>query len=184
MTLRDYCVGAGHTDHITPEMASKGYYTFGLCGESSEMLETILAPEKNDDFPYECGDVLWYCARLLHSIGGMNALEDKELNNYFCLRLDESSKIVNGDIMKSCCNASIFAGSIADRQKKILRDRNGVYTEKDVSEIISKVYAIIANLANAAVLRGLDLEKIACMNLGKLASREARGVISGSGDHR
>ena len=43
---------------------------------------------------------------------------------------------------------------------------------------------ILCELAGLCSVMGWDLEKIAQMNLDKLASRKQRGVIDGNGDNR
>lgn len=181
MKIREYCVGAGHTDHITEEMAKRGYYVLGLNGESAELLHAVCAESKAEEIPYEAGDVAWYCARLLFNLGGYDVVPEDELNSLCAVSDDVVSRVKPIDV---ACDISIFAGNIADRQKKILRDKNGLYSQDDVTYIIDLVYKIFDALALLSRVIGKDLDTIACMNLGKLASRESRGMIGGNGDHR
>jgi NTP pyrophosphatase (non-canonical NTP hydrolase) len=71
------------------------------------------------------------------------------------------------------------AGEVAEKIKKYMRD--GVLNDKEVAKELGDVLWYIANLAEDL---GYDLAEIADMNLEKLADRQSRGVIKGSGDNR
>ena len=76
------------------------------------------------------------------------------------------------------------AGEVADKVKKVLRDRDGVFdnaTRESICLELGDVLWYVAQLANEL---GYDLEEVASANLAKLASRAARDRIAGSGDHR
>jgi NTP pyrophosphatase (non-canonical NTP hydrolase) len=76
------------------------------------------------------------------------------------------------------------AGEVADKLKKVIRDNNGVLTDtvrEAVAKEIGDVLWYVAVLANEM---NYSLDRIAQNNLDKLASRQQRGVISGSGDNR
>lgn len=77
------------------------------------------------------------------------------------------------------------AGEVADKVKKIIRDHNGDFSDKDTRDRIAyelgDVLWYAANLANAI---GYTLSDIAEINLQKINSRAQRGTLHGSGDNR
>lgn len=76
------------------------------------------------------------------------------------------------------------AGEIADKVGKVLRDDGG-YLRPEVREALAlelgDVLWYISALANEL---GSSLESIASENLAKLARRQAKGTLGGSGDDR
>jgi NTP pyrophosphatase (non-canonical NTP hydrolase) len=74
------------------------------------------------------------------------------------------------------------AGEVADKVKKIVRDRNtSDQMKRDIAAEIGDCLWYCAVLANDL---GFDLAQIADSNLSKLADRQQRGVLHGSGDKR
>jgi len=76
------------------------------------------------------------------------------------------------------------AGEVANKVKKVLRDNGGVFTDEVKKELAKELGDAIWYCAALARDLGHTLEEICEMNLEKLASRQARGVIGGSGDNR
>lgn len=76
------------------------------------------------------------------------------------------------------------SGEIAEKFKKIIRDKNGELTEEAKTEIIKELGDVLWYITTIAHLLGSDLETVAKRNNEKLLSRKARGKISGSGDNR
>jgi len=76
------------------------------------------------------------------------------------------------------------AGEIAEKVKKIIRDKDGKVSEKDKEEMAKEVGDVLWYLAVFAHHLGVPFEKIARQNLDKLQSRKARGVLGGTGDNR
>jgi NTP pyrophosphatase (non-canonical NTP hydrolase) len=76
------------------------------------------------------------------------------------------------------------AGEIAEKVKKIIRDKDGKVSETDKAELAKEVGDVFWYLAVFAHHLGVPLEQIAQQNLDKLQSRKARGVLGGSGDNR
>ncbi len=76
------------------------------------------------------------------------------------------------------------AGEIAEKVKKIIRDKGGQVSEQDKLDMAKEVGDVLWYLAVFAHHLGLPLETIAQQNLDKLQSRKARGVLQGSGDNR
>lgn len=76
------------------------------------------------------------------------------------------------------------AGEVADKIKKVMRDRGGVFDPEVRDDLRLELGDVLWYLAQLATELELDLEEIAAANLAKLASRAARNVIGGSGDRR
>lgn len=72
------------------------------------------------------------------------------------------------------------AGEVAEKIKKQIRDGSRVSNQEIVKELGDVVFYATA-LANYL---GYDLQEVLDSNIEKLDSREARGVIKGSGDNR
>ena len=76
------------------------------------------------------------------------------------------------------------AGEVADKVKKVLRDREGVFDAAVIEDLRLELGDVLWYVAQLATELELDLDEIAEANLAKLASRAARNVIAGSGDRR
>ncbi|CAK6694036.1 nucleoside triphosphate pyrophosphohydrolase family protein [Synechococcus sp. CCY9201] len=76
------------------------------------------------------------------------------------------------------------AGEVADKVKKVLRDRGGVFDAAVREGLKAELGDVLWYVAQLATELDFDLEEVATANLAKLASRAARDVIGGSGDDR
>lgn len=76
------------------------------------------------------------------------------------------------------------AGEIANKFKKVLRDNDGQLTTEKMREMRDELGDVLWYVANLSGELGATLSEIAEINLEKLNSRKARGVLSGSGDNR
>lgn len=76
------------------------------------------------------------------------------------------------------------AGEVADKVKKVLRDRQGSFDAAVIDDLRLELGDVLWYVAQLATELDLDLAEIAEANLDKLASRAARNVIAGSGDRR
>ena len=76
------------------------------------------------------------------------------------------------------------SGEVADKVKKVLRDRDGVFDAETLRGLALELGDVLWYVAQLATELGLSLEEIAASNLAKLASRAERNVIGGSGDQR
>lgn len=76
------------------------------------------------------------------------------------------------------------AGETAEKVKKAIRDDGGTLTEERREAIAAELGDVLWYAAQLATEAGLDLEEIAEANLDKLASRQRRAVLHGSGDDR
>ena len=76
------------------------------------------------------------------------------------------------------------AGEVADKVKKILRDKKGVFDEDSKDEIKFELGDVLWYISQLSSELGYELEEVASANLEKLRDRKVRGKISGSGDNR
>lgn len=72
------------------------------------------------------------------------------------------------------------AGEVAEKIKKIVRDKNKMDKEALKKEL-GDVLFYVAALSN---IIGDGLQEVADMNVAKLTDRKDRGVVRGSGDDR
>lgn len=75
-------------------------------------------------------------------------------------------------------------GEVCEKVKKVLRDRGGQFDADALAAIQKELGDVLWYVARLASELGLDLDTIAAGNLAKLASRQERGVLGGSGDER
>jgi NTP pyrophosphatase (non-canonical NTP hydrolase) len=73
---------------------------------------------------------------------------------------------------------------VAEHAKKAIRDDGGTVTDARRAALAAELGDVLWYAAQLASELGLELEDIARGNLEKLFSRQARGVLSGSGDNR
>ena len=76
------------------------------------------------------------------------------------------------------------AGEVAEKLKKIIRDKNSVVSDDDKKELATELGDVLWYLAVFANDLGVSMDEIAQTNLDKLKSRKERGVLGGSGDNR
>ena len=76
------------------------------------------------------------------------------------------------------------AGEVAEKLKKIIRDKNGEISEADKQELAKELGDVLWYLAVFAYDLGVSFDEIAATNLRKLADRQNRNMLRGSGDNR
>lgn len=76
------------------------------------------------------------------------------------------------------------AGEVLGKIKKVLRDKEGNFSDENNKEIASEIGDTLWYLAALSRDLGLHLEDIAQSNIKKLEDRQRRNVIQGSGDNR
>lgn len=76
------------------------------------------------------------------------------------------------------------AGEVAEKFKKLYRDRRGVMDEAFKVEIKKELGDILWYVSDVGTNLGIDLQQIADYNIEKLESRKQRGKLTGSGDNR
>jgi len=76
------------------------------------------------------------------------------------------------------------SGEVAEKFKKWVRDLDSDETRIDRAGIAMELGDVLWYVAVLADYLDLSLEDIAAANLAKLAGRQGRGVLGGSGDNR
>jgi NTP pyrophosphatase (non-canonical NTP hydrolase) len=76
------------------------------------------------------------------------------------------------------------AGEVAEHAKKAIRDDAGKVSDERKAAMSKELGDVLWYVAQIASELDLSLDEIAKQNLEKLFSRQARGVLSGSGDDR
>ena len=76
------------------------------------------------------------------------------------------------------------AGEVAEKIKKILRDKNGSLDQKSKLAIKKELGDVLWYLSNLCNELNFSLNDVANTNLEKLNLRLSKGKISGSGDDR
>ncbi|MCA9343017.1 nucleoside triphosphate pyrophosphohydrolase family protein [Candidatus Saccharibacteria bacterium] len=75
-------------------------------------------------------------------------------------------------------------GEIAEKVKKLVRDQNSDISKLDKKDIEKELGDVLWYVATLADFLDIKLEDIGARNIDKLASRQKRGKLAGSGDNR
>ena len=76
------------------------------------------------------------------------------------------------------------AGEIAEKVKKLVRDKNSDLTQLDRNAMAAEIGDVLWYAAVLANFLDLSLGDVAQRNIDKLADRQRRAVLGGSGDTR
>ena len=76
------------------------------------------------------------------------------------------------------------AGEVAEKVKKVIRDKNGIFDEESKKGIKKELGDVLWYLSNLCNEFEFNLDEVALLNLEKLKLRAEKGKISGSGDER
>ena len=75
-------------------------------------------------------------------------------------------------------------GEVADKIKKVLRDKKGNFSENDRVEILKEIGDTLWYMAALCQDLGYSLGTAANINLAKVTKRRAENTIHGEGDNR
>jgi NTP pyrophosphatase (non-canonical NTP hydrolase) len=75
-------------------------------------------------------------------------------------------------------------GEIAEKVKKLVRDKNSDLAQLDRDDMAAELGDVLWYAAGLASFLDLSLNDVAQRNLDKLADRQRRAVLGGSGDNR
>ena len=75
-------------------------------------------------------------------------------------------------------------GEVAEKIKKVLRDKGGVLDEPTRRQIEKELGDVLWYVAALCDEIGLNMQTVAETNIAKLSDRQARAVLHGSGDER
>jgi NTP pyrophosphatase (non-canonical NTP hydrolase) len=76
------------------------------------------------------------------------------------------------------------AGEIAEKVKKLVRDKNSDVAQLDRDDMAAELGDVLWYTAVLANFLNFSLDDVAQRNVDKLADRQRRSVIGGSGDKR
>lgn len=107
-----------------------------------------------------------------------------EINDYQKSALATAIYPNDGTVSYLALAISGEAGELADKVKKVLRDKDGVFTEADKKALALELGDVMWYVANLSEVIGYQLSDIAQMNIEKIAGRVKRGTLHGAGDNR
>jgi NTP pyrophosphatase (non-canonical NTP hydrolase) len=76
------------------------------------------------------------------------------------------------------------AGEIAEKAKKIVRDQGSDFSKWDREDIVKELGDVMWHVAMLADYFDIPLDEVGEKNIAKLADRQKRNMIAGSGDDR
>lgn len=76
------------------------------------------------------------------------------------------------------------AGEVAEKIKKVIRDNDNNFDDEKSQQIIKELGDVLWYMANLAEDLGFTLDQVAQTNIDKLADRQKRNKLHGSGDER
>lgn len=76
------------------------------------------------------------------------------------------------------------AGEIAEKAKKIVRDQGSDFSTWDREDIVKELGDVMWHVAVLADYFNISLNEVGGKNIAKLADRQKRNMIRGSGDDR
>src|SRR4030095_13732107 len=170
---------------IYPLEREVDYTVFGLLSEVAELGEAYSEGKVSDwGFPSlvidklfsEAGDFYWYTAAVADALN--TSLESIVVSvNDDLLNFTRSRGLTILEIVRA-------AGDIAGVVKKAIRDNDGYLSEAGREKIKTQLGILFLQLEHLATLFGGNGVAIRAKNLNKLADRQARGVLQGSGNTR
>jgi NTP pyrophosphatase (non-canonical NTP hydrolase) len=76
------------------------------------------------------------------------------------------------------------AGEVQEKVKKVLRDKNGVFSPEDIAALGKEIGDVLWYAARLSDVLGLHFDDVAQGNLDKLGARRLANLLHGSGDDR
>jgi NTP pyrophosphatase (non-canonical NTP hydrolase) len=76
------------------------------------------------------------------------------------------------------------AGEVAEKVKKVWRDKDSVVSQEDALEIVKELGDCLFYITRMANELGYSIEDVAEINVNKFLTRKREGTLQGSGDNR
>jgi NTP pyrophosphatase (non-canonical NTP hydrolase) len=118
----------------------------------------------------------------------MNLMDEANIQAGLNAYQREATKVVfphvRDNLMYFALELAEEAGEAAGKIKKMIRDDGGVMTKERKHSLQLEMGDVLWPLSQMARILDTNFGTIALMNLDKLADREKRGVLQGSGDYR
>ena len=184
LTFKEYSEFARLSD-MYPRVTGVGgqilpvYPALALMGESGELAEKIAGHRLQQvEYLNEIGDMLWYIDAAARDLGLELDRVSSSLTFGSFARMVNSADDDHEDIVTLRCVS--MCSKFSEYIKKAWRDQHIAPVEN------CRLYLqdALASLHQVSTCVYSDLESAARANMAKLASRRARGVVSGSGDNR
>jgi NTP pyrophosphatase (non-canonical NTP hydrolase) len=107
------------------------------------------------------------------------------MNDYQTLALKTASpKTKHNELFHLLLGLVGEAGEISEKMKKVVRDHNSDESQIDKADLEKELGDVLWYVAVLADYFDITLDNVAAKNIEKLASRQARGTLAGSGDNR
>lgn len=155
-----------------------GYASYGLVAEVGELFGVIAkntrdnwsAEELSSNIVKESGDVMWFIALIAELTGVTPQLEEPEIED----DTEFSTELTLDSMMRHATTVFYRLAASWEPFHESLLDA--------VEESLNELYRLVSHTVR--YYTGHDAEHAMVKNIEKLASRQKRGVISGSGDNR
>ena len=174
LSLNDYQNEAMRTA-IYPEDRGLEYTALGFASEVGELAEAWLFG-KAPQVLSEAGDNYWYVSAIAHSLG-------EALESVFVFA-KEDDRIDYMPIDELFLALAVQSGNITGAVKKAIRDNDGELTDDKYDLVMDSLANALKVLDNIVLHFGATPAGVQAANLDKLADRQKRNVIRGSGDNR
>lgn len=107
-----------------------------------------------------------------------------KLNEYQYAALKTAIYPPHYEVIYPALKLSGEAGEVAEKVGKALRDDDGHISAELRMDLLKELGDVLWYIAVLAADVGFSLEDVAATNIRKLADRQKRGVLGGSGDNR
>ena len=114
----------------------------------------------------------------------MNFNEYQNTIKQFDTFANQSNNLTDPSFISKILGLSGETGEVAEKFKKIYRDKNGQISIEDKTEIAKELGDVLWYLATISRYLDIPFENIATQNIEKLSDRQKRNQIHGSGDNR
>ena len=99
-------------------------------------------------------------------------------------RYTKGKEVVAHDLTYPALGLNGEAGEVAEKVKKLIRDKGGVCCDDDRLAVARELGDVMWYVAQTAARLNMKLSDVARLNVEKLTDRKKRGALHGSGDDR